>query len=109
MASQANVGDLDGPASISNLPLNDFSLVIGESRFQVVWQCCWMVKRASVQPEPLRLVAPRFVDDPLQEPLAQALTDEFARQTELHQLNVGRLPAIQFGEPCGHAVNVQHV
>ena len=56
-----------------------------------------------------RLVAPRPVDGPLQEILAQPLADEFRDESELNDLDLVFFATIEFGEAAGNAVDMQHV
>jgi hypothetical protein len=58
-----------------------------------------MIQRASVKPEAARLIAPHFVDGPLQKRISQPLFDEFGHQTELKQLNFLGLAAVQLSKP----------
>ena len=90
--------------SASRLPANRLLFELHEPRLQVVGQGGCVIQSAGVQPESFRIVAPSFVDGPLQEPFAKPLSDELGHQAELHQLNLMRLAAIQLGEPSGRAI-----
>ncbi len=80
-----------------------------EACLQIVGQRGGMVERASVQPEAARLVAPGLVNGPLQEPFSETLADELARQPELDEFNLARLPTIEFCEAGRSSSDVQHV
>jgi len=80
-----------------------------EPSLQIVGQSGGVIQRAGVQPESFWLVAPGFVDGPLEEPFAKSLADKFGHQAELDQLNLIRLAAIQLGEASGRGVDVQDV
>ena len=63
-----------------------------------------MIQSAGVEPKPPRLVAPHFINGPLQEPLSQPLSDEVGHQAELHQFNFVRLALLKLTslqpKPC---------
>lgn len=68
-----------------------------------------MVQCARVQPQSPGSVTPDFVDSPLQEPLAQALADEFGQQTELDQFDLAGLSPDQFAKSCRVTIHMQHM
>ena len=76
----------------SSFPANLLFLELYESGLLVGRHGSGMIQRAGLQPEPVRLVAPRFLDGPLQEPPSQPSPDEVGHQTELNQLHLLGLP-----------------
>src|SRR5262244_3612383 len=93
------------PKGIFSLLLLDLFLVNGESGLEVVGQRSRMVLGVGVEPEAFGTVAPGLVDRPLEEILAQALTDKIAYQAELHQFNLAFRASVQFGDPCGNSID----
>src|SRR5579871_2748496 len=62
-----------------------------------------------MQPEAPGLVAPRFVDGPLEEIAPQASANELRHEAKLHQFNLAVNSAVQFGKASGDAVSHQDV
>ena len=62
-----------------------------------------------MQPEAARLITPGLVDGSLQEPFSETLPDELARQSELDEFDLSRLPPIEFREAGMSSRDVQHM
>src|SRR5262249_54342663 len=87
----------------------DLFLVNGESHLQVEWQSGRMVLRVRVEPQTFGIVTPCFVDSPLEEILAQSLTDELSHQAEKRNLDVILDTPIQLDKASRDAINEQNV
>jgi hypothetical protein len=87
----------------------DLFLVNGESHLQVEWQSSRMVLRVRVEPQTVGIVTPCLVDSPLEEMLAQSLTDELSHQAEKRNLDLMPATPIQLDKPSRDAINQQNV
>src|SRR6202451_56057 len=79
----------------------------GKSGLQVVRQRNRMIVATSVQPQALRLVAPRLIDGPQQEILAEPLPDELRSEPELNDFDLAFHASVELAEPSRNAVNVE--
>jgi hypothetical protein len=68
-----------------------------------------MIQRAGMKPESLGLIAPGFVDCPLQKILAEALTDELRHQAKLDQFDFVVVAPVQLGKARRRAFDMQDV
>lgn len=67
-----------------------------------------MIQRASVQPKPIGMIAPRLFDHPLEEPCSQPLPMIVGHQAELNQFDFISLAAVQLGKPCWGSLHMEY-
>ena len=70
---------------------------------------CRVIQRAGVQPESLRGVGPHPVDDRLEEPCPQSLTNELRQQTELNQFDFIWITTIEFSKASRQPIDMEHM